>query len=139
MRILAVADEPSRRLGERVDFELWRKSGIDLIVSCGDLSIEYLDFLSDAIRVPLYYVRGNHDDHWRGTPGGEDLHGRIVTFQGVRFFGLEGSPRYNDKQYQYTEAQVALRIKLMTPRLWLSRGVDVVVAHAAPVFCPNAF
>jgi Icc-related predicted phosphoesterase len=139
MKILAVADEPSPRLLDRVDYELWRDSGIDLIVSCGDLSIEYLDFLSDAVRVPLFYVRGNHDDQWRGSPGGEDLHGRILTYKGLRLLGLEGSPRYNDKPYQYTETQVALRLKLMTPQIWLSHGVDVVVAHAAPLFCQNAY
>ena len=34
---------------------------IDAIVGCGDLEPEYLDFLADAFRAPLLYVRGNHD------------------------------------------------------------------------------
>jgi Icc-related predicted phosphoesterase len=139
MKILAVADEPSRALRENCDPETWRGKGIDLVVSCGDLSTEYIDYLCDLIQVPLYYVRGNHDDEWHGTPGGENIHGKIVTHGGVRFLGLEGAPRYNEKPYQYTEAEVALRLKLLAPRLWLSRGVDVVVAHAAPRFCPNAY
>ena len=139
MKILAVADEPARALQQCCDPDHWRSKGIDLVVSCGDLSIEYLDYLCDLLQVPLLYVRGNHDDKWHGTPGGDDIHGKVVTHQGIRFLGLEGSPRYNDKPIQYTESDVSLRLKLLAPRLWLSRGVDVVVAHAAPRFCPVAY
>jgi Icc-related predicted phosphoesterase len=139
MKILAVSDEPARALRETCEPEKWRGKGIELIVSCGDLSVEYLEYISDLIQVPLFYVRGNHDDAWRSTPGGEDIHGRIVTLRGVRFLGLEGAPRFNDKPYQYTEAEVVRRLMLLGPRLWLSRGVDVVVTHAAPQFCPYAY
>lgn len=139
MKILAVADEPARALRESCDPDHWRGKGIDVLVSCGDLSVEYLDYLSDLLQVPLLYVRGNHDDQWRGTPGGEDIHGKVVTCGGTRFLGLQGAPRYNDKPLQYTESEVSLRLKLLAPRLLMSRGVDVVVAHAAPRFCPHAY
>src|SRR5512147_1338821 len=121
MKILAVADEPARALCECCDIDRWRSKGIDLVVSCGDLSVEYLDFLSDLLQVPLLYVRGNHDDQWRGVPGGENIHGKLVTVGGLRFLGLEGAPRFNDKPFQYTESDVSLRLKLLAPRLWVSR------------------
>jgi uncharacterized protein len=139
MKILAVADEPSRTLCECCDVDGWRKKGIDLVVSCGDLKVEYLNFVSDLIQAPLLYVRGNHDDEWQDTPGGDDINGKIVTFGGIRFLGLEGSPRYNEKPIQYSEGDISLKMTLLAPRLWLSRGVDVVVAHAAPRFCPYAY
>ncbi len=139
MKILAVADEPARAFRDCCDLDAWRSKGIDLVVSCGDLSVEYLDFLGDVFQVPLLYVRGNHDDEWRGRPGGDDINGKVVTYGGVRILGLEGAPRYNDKPLQYTETEVSLKLKLLAPRLWLSRGVDVVVAHAAPRFCPYAY
>lgn len=139
MKILAVADEPAGPLCECCDVDRWRNKGIDVVVSCGDLSVEYLDYVSDLLQVPLLYVRGNHDCDWRGTPGGEDIHGKMVTQKGIRFLGLEGSPRYNDKPIQYTESEVSLRLALLAPRLWLTHGVDVVVAHAAPRFCPYTY
>lgn len=139
MRILAVSDEPARTFGESFDVERWGGEGVQLIVSCGDLSADYLEFLSDAFRVPLYFVRGNHDDRWTEPPAGEDLDGRIVTFNGVRFLGIQGSPWYNGGELQYGERSMAWRLAALRPRLWLAGRVDVVVAHAAPQFCPRAY
>jgi hypothetical protein len=63
IRILAASDEPDPAL----DFEGNRDAlgPIDLVVGAGDLSPEQLQFLGDAFRAPLVYVRGNHD---RGGP-----------------------------------------------------------------------
>ena len=57
MRVLAVADEEDKRLSVAA----LRALPIDLIVSCGDLDFEYLEFLMDAANKPLYFVPGNHD------------------------------------------------------------------------------
>ncbi len=138
MKILAVADAPSPALDSRFDLERWRAEGVDLVVSCGDLPRDYLEFLADAFPVPLYYVRGNHDD-WPGHPGGENIDGRLVEYRGVRFLGIEGSPWYNGGKYQQTERSVAWELLTLRPKLWLKGGVDVVVAHAAPQFCPYAY
>src|SRR5437899_10435555 len=76
---------------------------IDLVIGCGDLDYEYLDYVGTALGVPLRAVHGNHvvppennDDPaiavwWRGI----DLHGRVVLVNGVRFAGLQGSLRYS--------------------------------------------
>lgn len=139
MKILAVSDAPSKMLDSQFDADYWRDIGIELIVSCGDLSIEYLTYLSDAFRVPLAYVRGNHDARWEGTPGGDNLDGRIYRFGGLTFLGLEGSPEYNGGDAQYSEGRMSRRIALLKPRLWLAKRLDIVVAHASPRFCPNAY
>lgn len=42
---------------------------VDLIVSCGDLPSDYLDYLMSTLDVPLLGVRGNHE-HGLDEPGG---------------------------------------------------------------------
>jgi Icc-related predicted phosphoesterase len=138
MRILAVSDAPSRALDQQFDADRWRQAGIELVVGCGDLSPEYLDFLGGACRVPLFYVRGNHDD-WSGVQVGEEIGGRVVDYRGIRFLGLDGSPWYNGGPHQYGDQTMALKLLLLRPALWLGKPVDVVVAHAAPQFCPVAY
>ncbi len=59
MRILAVSDVESPYLYEH--YRPGRLDGIDLILSCGDLHPEYLEFLVTMGRCPLLYVHGNHD------------------------------------------------------------------------------
>jgi uncharacterized protein len=59
MRILALSDVEEATLYEET---MRAKIGnIDLIVSCGDLSIDYLSYISTVYGAPLFFVRGNHD------------------------------------------------------------------------------
>lgn len=139
MKILSVADTPAETLCERFDPERWEKENIDLIVGCGDLPDEYLAFLADVFRVPLLYVRGNHDEHRFAEPIGENVDGKIVTIGGVRLLGLEGSPWYNGRPLQYSERSMAWKLLCLEPKIRLAGGVDVVIAHAAPQFCPSAY
>jgi hypothetical protein len=139
MKILAVSDAPSKMLEAQFDAAYWRDVGIELILSCGDLSTEYLNYLGDAFRVPLFYVRGNHDATWETPPCGDNIDGKIVKMDGKRILGLEGSATYNGGDAQYSERRMALRIALLKPRLWLGGPLDVVATHSAPRFCPNAY
>lgn len=59
VRFLAVSDEQEATLGEARNRSAI--SPIDGVLGCGDLEPDYLAFLGDAFRVPLLYVRGNHD------------------------------------------------------------------------------
>ena len=129
MRILAVSDVPSDR------YYTYYRPGMlnqfDLILSCGDLRPEYLEFLVTMAGCPLVYVHGNHDDSYGREPQGcicaDD---RIVEINGLRILGLGGSFRYRDGQYMYTEREMAARIR----RLWLPlkqhRGFDILLTHA---------
>lgn len=107
---------------------------IDVIISCGDLPPEYLSRLAHVFNAPLYYVGGNHDIRYQEKPpqGGSNLHGRLESFGGVRFLGLEGSRWYNGGPYQYTEGQMRSIIRRLRPTLWWQGGIDVVVTHAPP-------
>src|SRR5688572_11115532 len=84
-----------------------RYADVELVISCGDLPAAYLDLITSVLNVPMFYVRGNHDERYRDDPpGGENLHGRLITFNGLSFAGLEGSIRYNDGDIQYGEADM---------------------------------
>ena len=131
MRILLISDEECPYLWEH--YQPGRLDEIDLIVSCGDLSPEYLSFLVTVGRAPLVYVHGNHDGKYAKRPpeGCECIDNDFVIFNGVRILGLGGSQRYNPKgEHQYTEKEMAKRIRKLRFKLLLNRGVDVVVTHA---------
>jgi len=59
MKILTIADEESKSLWDYYDSE--RLRGIDLILSAGDLSSAYLEFLVTLTNCPRLHGRGNHD------------------------------------------------------------------------------
>jgi len=59
MKILTISDYVAPALYDQLDVESF--TGVNLILSCGDLPPEYLSFITRTFNVPLYYVRGNHD------------------------------------------------------------------------------
>lgn len=139
MKILAVADQECRALGEHFDPERWQD--VDLVLACGDLSQNYLGYLADRFNSRVLYVRGNHDRSFREEPplGCEDIHGRLVKHRGIRIFGMEGSIWYNGNGVQYRERQVAIKAMRQRFRLWRAGGVDIVISHSPPRFCADAF
>lgn len=129
MKILAVSDVPSDKY-----YEYYRPGMLqefDLILSCGDLRPEYLEFLVTMAGCPLVYVHGNHDDSYGRDPQGcicaDD---RIVTIGGLRILGLGGSYRYRDGVYMYTEKQMKRRIRKLWLPLKKHRDFDILLTHA---------
>lgn len=59
MRILAIAEVEEAWLNDF--FNPDRLEGVDLIVSCGDLSVAYLERVVTRTNLSLAFVRGNHD------------------------------------------------------------------------------
>ena len=130
MRILAIADEESKYYWDY--FEKTKLEGIDLIISCGDLSPQYLSFLATYAKVPVLYVHGNHDACYDDTPpdGCECIDDRVYVYRGVRILGLGGSMKYNYGPYQYTDSEMKRRIFKLKMKRKLSRGVDILVSHS---------
>lgn len=62
MKILAVADEESRSLWDFYDKS--KLEGVELILSCGDLKPEYLEFLVTMSNAEVLYIHGNHDIYY---------------------------------------------------------------------------
>jgi len=130
VRILLVSDEESPYLWEH--YQPGRLDDIDLILSCGDLSPEYLSFLVTMGRAPVMYVHGNHDGKYSKRPpeGCQCIEDTIVNVNGLRILGLGGCCRYRPGPHQYTEHQMAKRIRRLFWKLLIHGGVDMVISHA---------
>ncbi|MBR6789730.1 MAG: metallophosphoesterase [Oscillospiraceae bacterium] len=130
MKLLLLSDEENKYLWDH--YEPGRLDEYDLILSCGDLKANYLSFLVTMGRVPLVYVHGNHDTGYEGKPpeGCDCAEDRIVKYNGLKILGLGGCRFYNGGPHQYTERQMASRIRKLYWKIFLAGGVDIVLAHA---------
>ena len=130
MRILVIADEESKYLWDY--FTPDKLDGIDLIISCGDLRAEYLEFLVTMGRVPVLYVPGNHDSRYEKRPpeGCELLDGKVFRYKGLRILGFGGSMRYGIGPYMYTEKEMLKRIKKSRRSIVRNGGFDLLVTHS---------
>lgn len=143
MRILALSDVVEE--GAYAPDAGTRFASVDLVLGCGDLPYDYLDYVATKLGAPLYAVHGNHDvppessddptigAWWRGI----DLHARVVAINGLLVGGLGGSPRYSRGPYQLSEGDMLLAMLRMLPslivnRLRRGRYLDVLVTHAPP-------
>ena len=137
MKILAVSDTVEQILyGQNL---ARYSSGVEAVVSCGDLPFEYLEYVVTFSGAPLYYVRGNHDPEAPKAPKGcIPLDGRVVDIGGVVLAGLSGSPWYSGGPNQYTEHAMRRRGYALSARIALARMrgrkvPDVVVTHSPPL------
>ena len=143
MKILVIADTVHDLVYSPTAAE--RFKDIDLVLSCGDVSFDYLEFVVSALNKPLFFVFGNHaecqvrlDGSIKLTPEGcRNIHRRVVSFRGVLIAGLEGSMRYRSGDHQYTDWQMRLMVCKMLPRLlwnrlFHGRALDILVTHAPP-------
>ncbi len=137
MKILTISDNVLATLENRENL-VRNYSDVQAVVSCGDMPIHYLEFITDALCVPLLYVRGNHDVHYTAeSPGGENLHGRVAAFGGLLWAGLEGCIRYNREPIQYTQSEMYRLVLALYPAVLLAqlrykRRLDVMVTHSPP-------
>jgi len=131
---MVIADQESKRLYDY--YEPSKLDGIDLIISCGDLRDEYLDFFASVARVPVLYVLGNHDKEYNPQAhcGCICIEDCIYEFNGVRILGLGGSMQYiPGAPNQYNEKQMRRRIQKLKWKIWKKKGFDILVTHA-PAF-----
>ena len=130
MKILLLADQADKALWDYLDKKLLE--GIDLILSCGDLPANYLEFLTCFTDAPILYVHGNHDDDYGRRPpeGCICVDGDIYVHKGVRILGLGGCMRYRPSEYMFTERQMARRARKLWWKLFRHRGFDILLTHA---------
>lgn len=130
MRILAVADTVSKYLYDYYTPD--KLKGFDLILACGDLSRDYLEFLVDASSCPVVYVRGNHDDGLDDVPPGGCIcaEDKVVVINGIRIAGLGGSQRYRQGRNMFTEKQMQKRVRRLRMKILWRGGIDIFVAHS---------
>ena len=123
MKILVLADVESKYLWDY--FEKEKLEGIDLILSCGDLKADYLSFLASFSKVPILYVRGNHDDGYadKEPEGCICIEDKIYVYNGIRIMGLGGSIRYKKGINQYTQNQMKKRAAMMWPKIKVRKAL----------------
>ena len=136
MKILAISDEIAKEYYDY--YQPGMLDDIDLIISCGDLPREYLEFLVTMGKAPLLYVHGNHDASYLEHPprGCICIEDRIFEYGGLRFLGLGGSYRYlPDGKFMYTESEMRRRIMKVWYGIRRRKGFDVLVSHAPAYGC----
>ena len=132
-----------------------RFADVDLVLSAGDLPLDYLDFIVSSLNKPLFFVFGNHQaedmryfkrglanpwiDGAEVFPGFGAVHAgsNVKIEDGLIIAGLGGSMRYNRGENQYTDFEMYLEICKLIPRLiWnrlvRGRAVDILLTHAPP-------
>jgi len=122
-----------------------RFKDVDLVISCGDLSYFYLEYIESMLNQPLFFVHGNHANEVeygaggerRGPWGGYNLHRAVVNHDGLLLAGIEGSISYNYGPHQYSQGEMwssvlGLAPALMMNRILYGRFLDVFVSHAPP-------
>ena len=156
MRILCIADHIDPLVYSPAVKQ--RFADIDLVLSAGDLPMEYLGFVSSSLNKPVGFVFGNNNQkalpkfrsttqpllertsvhsQFRNYYGSTCVEDRVRRLNGMLIAGLGGSMRYNDGEHQFTESQMYRRILLLVPRLLWNRAVhgrylDILLTHAAP-------
>ena len=132
MRLLALSDTEEERFTTYEGLE--GVGHLDAIISCGDLSANYLETVVTLANVPLLYVPGNHDTAYEQCPplGCMSIDGKLVTCGGLRIIGFGGSVLYNHRVYGFTEQEMRWRVLKLALRAKLTGGADIIVTHAPP-------
>jgi Icc-related predicted phosphoesterase len=143
VKILAVSDKVIDHIYSPAVRE--RFADVDLVLGCGDLPYNYLEYLVDQLKAPVLYVRGNHANAVEYTVRGErtepwgavDLHRRVLKVDNLILLGFEGSVRYRRGPQQYTQTDMWYQVIGLLPRLLWNRLVhgrafDILVTHAPP-------
>jgi uncharacterized protein len=142
LKILAVSDMVVDRIYSAQFSDHFRD--VELLLGCGDLPYEYLEFLVSALNVPLLYVPGNHDPQYNQqnararADGCDPLDQRVTRVKGLNLAGLGGSIRYKPgPPNQYSQSDMYWRMLSFLPALLIQRiqtgtGLDIMVAHSPP-------
>jgi Icc-related predicted phosphoesterase len=139
IRLLATSDEVDSALEHLVN-----RAGLgqlDGVIGCGDLSPAWLAFLADAFRVPLVYVRGNHDrgggwEQERPNAPRPMESGTLTDLAGIQIGGLEwpGVAQRGNERHPRRAWLDALRLawRWLVRRLRRGQRPLVVISHAPP-------
>jgi ser/thr protein phosphatase family protein len=113
------------------EFLKQRFKDVDFIMSAGDVSNNYLDYLVSVLNKDLICVNGNHTYN-KDYPLGfaKVINGKFIKYKGLRILGLDGSKVYSFQEHQYSESQ--MKMKILKNIFFLRKGVDIVLSHASP-------
>ena len=152
MKILCVSDQIDPLIYTNTIKQ--RYADVDLILSAGDVPMDYLDFIISTLNKPLLFVLGNHhtdgllqDEPLNTSLGCEcDFYSCGATYvdlkvkceAGLLVAGLGGCMRYNNGENQYTNFGMNIQMIKLIPslffnRLFRGRYLDILLTHASPL------
>ena len=155
MKILCISDHVDPIVYSNTIKE--RFKDVALVISAGDLPMDYLGFVVSSLNKPLYFVFGNHNLKFLGEfnkkfesryiPHGQKNKTFGSTYVGFKveynrkndliIMGLGGSKKYNSSPNQYTEFQMYMHMFKLVPKLifnkiFRGRYLDILLTHASP-------
>ena len=124
MKVLIFSDVPSS------GFELPELEP-DLVILLGDI------FYRNVLRIDRKYqcskvgVLGNHDKaYYFDDTNIVNVHKQLISLNGLKIAGFQGSPIYNDKPFgQHTDVEAESFIKSID-----EETIDLFLAHSNPVY-----
>ncbi|MGL1891523.1 MAG: metallophosphoesterase [Spirochaetaceae bacterium] len=155
MKILCIADHVDPRVYSNAIKE--RFKDVDVVLSAGDLPMDYLGFIVSCLNKPLYFVFGNHNLKHIGQFNKKYQSNLLTQAQESKTFGsiyvgfdvkrnrkhdlivmgLGGCKKYNKADNQHTEFEmyfnmIKLLPKLLFNKIFYGRYLDILLTHAAP-------
>jgi Icc-related predicted phosphoesterase len=138
VKILAVSDQVVERLYTLSSSGHFQD--VELILGCGDMPYEYLEYLVTVLNVKMFYVPGNHDPRHQEShaEGGTNLDLKVVRHNKFLIGGFGGSIRYRpDGINQYTQSEAYMRAYRLLPYFFLNRvqygrALDILISHSPP-------
>jgi len=136
-----------------------RFGNIDLILSAGDLELNYYGFIVSSLNKPLLFIFGNHNlktfhnyrkdssnaiskglgsfNNFQRSYGSIYIGDKVKNVKSILIAGLGGSKRYNGSKNQHTEFGMLLKIFKLIPvlifnRIVHGRWLDILLTHAPP-------
>jgi Icc-related predicted phosphoesterase len=151
MKILCISDQIDPLVYSSSIKE--RFGDVDLVLSAGDLPMDYLEFIVSSLNKPMLFVFGNHQaegmqryaekslfpgwDNTINSTGAIHVGSKVVIEDGLIVAGLGGSMLYNHGENQYTEFGMKMEMLKLIPslifnRIFRGRSCDILLTHAAP-------
>jgi len=137
MKILCVSDQIDPLIYTNTIKQ--RFADVDLVLSAGDLPLDYLDFIISTLNKPLFFVMGNHhiEEVNVYSHGATYIDAKVKREAGLIVAGLGGSMRYNRGENQFSDFEMKIRILKLLPvlifnRLFRGRFLDILLTHASP-------
>lgn len=129
-KVLLVSDVEDSYIWDHFDYERFKE--IELVISCGDLKADYLEYIATMIKAPLLYVNGNHDTKYLEKPPGGciPIDDKIIVYKNIRILGLGGSIKYNKGAFQYSQKEMQKRVAKLKLSIWKNKGFDILVSHS---------
>jgi len=112
---------------------------VDLILSAGDLPMDYLDFIASTLNKPLFFVFGNNN---YGELANHTLRVTLVDAKvrceaGIIIVGLGVLRRFNKEKNLFSNIEMNIRVLKLLPalifnRIFRGRYLDILLTHRSP-------